>query len=97
MNAYTITALIRPNTPAAPLPSKTTLERHRDTHAAGIPEFHLTENRVIALSLHFKSKPDPIDPNLPNQKAQDAALRHLKEEIRAHYPGSQPKFQLYRT
>lgn len=94
---YTITALLTPAGPTDTIPSRTPLERHRATHRAGIPQFTLMQKKLIALSIQFNARPDPIDPNLPNPTAQEAALRQLRAEITEYYPGSKPQFQLYKT
>lgn len=94
---YTITALLTPKTPPEPINSRTSTKQHIATHSAGIPEFNLVKKQLIAISLEFKAKPDPIDPALPNLTAQNAALKHLKAEIYEHYPGSNPKFKLYKN
>ena len=84
MNRYHITALI----PAADfihVDSGTSLETHRRTHAAGIPEFSLSEATLHALKISFISPPDPVDPSLPLAGPQNAALRQITAEIRQRY------------
>lgn len=94
---YTLTALLTPkNHQAQPLESRTDLQRHRYTHGAGIPEFSLTENRLIAITLHFTARPNPNDPNLPHPTAQQAAIAHLHDEIHQRYPGTKANYQLYK-
>lgn len=83
---YIITALISPGSTDTAIKSRTGIERHQRTHAAGIPAFHLTEKRLIAVSIHITANPDPIDPSIPETYAQNAALSHLKAEIAEHYP-----------
>lgn len=93
---YTITALITPNPAPQPIESRTDLQRHARTHGAGITEFHLTENHLIALSIEIIATPDPIDPNLPHTTAQNAAIEHLRAEAHARYPGQKiNKYKLY--
>lgn len=95
---YTITALIAPNPTPQPVDSRTDTRRHTLTHSAGIPQFHLTENHLIALSIHITATPDPIDPNLPETRAQDAAIAHLRAEAHARYPKRKiTKYKLYQT
>lgn len=94
---YTITALLTPKNNQETIQSRTPIERHRNTHRAGIPEFTLTQQKLIAVSIHFIAKPDPIDPQIPNPEAQEAALRQLRAEIIEHYPGAKPKFKLYQN
>ena len=95
---YTITALITPNPTPQRVDSCTGLERHALTHSAGIPQFHLTENHLIALSIHITATPDPIDPNLPETRAQNAAIAQLRAEAHARYPKQQiRKYKLYQT
>jgi len=93
---YTITALITPNPTPRPIESRTDLQRHARTHSAGITEFSLTENHLIAISIHIIATPDPIDPNIPETTAQNAAIAHLRSEANARYPGQKiKKYKLY--
>ena len=95
---YTITALITPNPTPRPIESRTDIRRHALTHSAGITEIHLTENHLVALSIHITATPDPIDPNLPDPKAQNAAIEHLRAEAHARYPRQKiNKYKLYAT
>lgn len=84
MNRYHITALI-PAADFSPVDSGTSIETHRSTHAAGIPEFSLTEATLHALKISFLSPPDPVDPSLPLSRTQSAALRQITAEIRQRY------------
>lgn len=97
MKEYIITALIGSPQPPQPLESRTDIQRHRATHSAGIMKFDIVQSEIIAMSIKFTAQPCPIEPSLPNTKAQNAALKQLRAEIHERYPGSLKKtqFQIY--
>lgn len=94
-NPYIISAYVQNSKPA---PAEFLTDTHLQTaaHAAGVGEhLQIQVHAIPAIRIEFTAPSDPLTPEYPEQKAQDAMVRLLNAEIRQRWPGSQPKFKLY--
>ena len=82
---YTLSALFTA-TQKTVIPSATDLAAHRQIHASGIPQFTISQSKIILMQIHFTADPTPLTPEYPDNLAQLAAQRHLQREIKAQYP-----------
>lgn len=95
---YTLTAYI-PRKTGNPINFNTETRLQTAAHAAGIADdLQLTLYTVPVMEIKFSAPPDPFCPDVPEQKAQDAAVRLLTAEIKTRYPAhGQIKYKLYQA